>query len=162
MIDIDNDALAASVLLVGHTGAKDLEFGYLHDDVPIEAAAWWATATYKGAKLGVENHKGPLEAVEALVEKLLTGARCQWCQGLVALSPDGAVAYPGSVMADGSRMPDEPNAIAGLGQCLWRRNGKRWEPGCLHGASTAPGAPKNRAERRRLNRQFESTRPGGS
>lgn len=153
-----DERLNAAVLLVGNTGARTLEFGYLHDDVPSEQAAWWATAAYRGAKLGVENHVGPAEALEALAEKLLTGARCQWCKGLVALSQRGAVAYPGSVMADGSRMPDSPDALASLGQCLWGRAGARWEPGCLHGASTAPGAPRDRAARRRLAREYERTR----
>lgn len=153
-----DDRFKAAVLLVGNTGAKTLEVGYLHDDVPAEQAAWWATASYRGTKLGVEHHVGPAEALEALAEKLLTGGRCQWCKGLVALSPDGATAYPGSVMADGSRMPDNPDDIAALGQCLWGRNGSRWEPGCLHGASTAPDAPQDRAARRRLAREYDRTR----
>lgn len=155
---MSNDRFDAAVMLVGNSGARSLEIGYLYDDVPSEQAAWWATATYRGAKLNVENEAGPAEAVEALAKRLLTGARCQWCQGLVALSTDGAVAYPGSVMADGSRMPDRPTDLAALGQCLWRRNSARWEPGCLHGASTAPGAPKDRAARRRLAREYERTR----
>lgn len=153
-----DDRFTAAVRLVGNTGAKTLEVGYLHDNVPAEQAAWWATAAYQGAKVGVENHAGPAEAIEALAEKLLTGARCQWCAGLVALSTAGAVAYPGCVMADGSRMPGSREEIAALGQCLWGRNGARWEPGCLHGSSTAPGAPQNRAARRRLVREFERTR----
>lgn len=154
----DTDRLDAAVLLVGHTGAKTLEVGYLHDDVPPEQAAWWASATYRGAKMTVQDHAGPCEALEALAKKILTGGRCQWCSGLVSLSADGAIAYPGTVMADGSRMPDSPEDIAALGQCLWRRNAARWEPGCLHGASTAPDAPKGRAARRRLAREYELTR----
>jgi hypothetical protein len=153
-----DEAFTAALALVGHTGAKTLEIGYLHDDVPADQAAWWATATYRGAKLQVENHNSPTTAMEALAEKLMTGARCQWCSGLVALSRDGAVAFPGTVMADGSRMPGSVEEITALGQCLWQRHGARWEPGCLHGASTAPDAPRDRAARRRLAREYESTR----
>jgi len=156
----DEDRLVAAVLLIGHTGAKNFEYGYLHDGVPIAEAAWWATAQYQGAKLSVENKVGPLEAIEGLAVKLLTGGRCQWCKGLVALSLEGAVAFPGTAMIDGSRMPESEAEIAAMGQCLWRRNGKRWEPGCIHGMSTAPAAPKDRAARRRLMREYEATRPG--
>jgi hypothetical protein len=153
-----DEALSAAIAMVGGTGAKTLEIGYLHDDVPSDQAAWWATATYRGVKLQVDNHNSPAAAVEALVEKLLTGARCQWCGGLVSLTREGAVAYPGSVMADGSHTPSSVDEIAAMGQCLWRRHCARWEPGCLHGASTGPGAPQDRAGRRRLAREFESTR----
>lgn len=158
---LDEVRLLAASLLVGHTGARDLEFGYLHDGVPLEQADWWATANYGGTKLTVEHKTGPVEAVEGLAIRLLTGAKCRWCQGLVALNREGAVAYPGGPMLDGTTMPEDPADIAKLGQCLWRRNGRRWEPGCLHGASTAPAAPRDRAARRRLNRAYEATRPGG-
>ena len=151
--------LAAAVALIGHTGARELEYGYLHDHVPIRQAGWWASATYRGAKISVEDQLGPLPALEALAVRLLTGARCQWCQGLVALSSAGAIAYPGAAMADGSRTPETEEEIAALGQCLWRLSGARWEPGCLHGQSTAPEAPQDRAARRRLRREYESTRP---
>lgn len=153
--------LDASVMLVGNAGARNLEVGYLHDDVPSEEAGWYATALYQGAKIMVEDHPGPVEAVEALAEKLLIGARCQWCQGLVALGTAGAVAYPGSPMADGSKMPEDPEVIRAMGQCLWRRVGDRWEPGCIHGQSSAPGAPQDRPARRRLDREFRRTRRPG-
>lgn len=158
-VDFDDDRITAATMLVGHTGARDLEIGYLHDDVPSEQAAWWATSTYKGAKMTVENKRGPLEAIEALAVELLTGAKCTWCDGLIALSPDGAIAFAGGRMMDGTRMPADPDEIAALGQCLWRRNGPRWEPGCVHGQSTAPGAPQGRSAMRRLYRRYEATRP---
>jgi hypothetical protein len=154
-----DDRLIAAVMLVGNTGAKELEYGYLHDDVPVDQAGWWASARYLGAKIAVEDQRGPLEALEALAERLLTSARCTWCSGLVALSSDGAVAFPGVLMADGSTLPRSPEEIAALGQCLWRRIGRRWEPGCLHDASTAPNAPKSRAQRRQLRRVYEASRP---
>lgn len=153
--------LTAGVTLIGHTGAKTLEIGYLHDDVPADQAGWWASAQYQGAKLTVEDHRSPADAVEALAEKILTGGRCQWCQGLVALGTAGAVAYPGSPMVDGTVMPSDPEQIRALGQCLWRLRGDRWEPGCVHGESTAPAAPRDRAARRRLWQRYQRSRPRG-
>lgn len=157
----DDDRLVAAVMLIGHTGAKDFEVGYLHDNVPTEKADWWAKAQYRGARITVEHHAGPVEAAEALAKRLLTSAKCQWCNGLVTLDPLGAMAWPGASMVDGSQMPQERAEIEAMGQCLWRRSGKRWEPGCIHGASTGSKAPQNRADRRRLHRQYQATRPGG-
>lgn len=131
----DEDAFVAAVTLIGHTGAKEFEIGYLHPDVPIQKAAWWAKAQYQGARIMVEQHISPVDAAEALAERILTGGKCTWCEGLIALNSEDA-----------------------KGQCLWRRIGRRWEPGCIHGHSTAPKAPKDRAARRRLAREFEATR----
>lgn len=153
-----DERLAAAVLLIGHTGATTFEAGYLHDDVPTAEASWWATATYRGAKISVEKQAGPIEAAEALALRLLTGARCRWCGGISTVSPDGAIAYPGSTLTDGSKLPESREGLEALGQCLWGRVGARWEPGCIHGASTAPDAPKDRAARRRLAREFGRTR----
>lgn len=154
----DDPALTAGVLLIGHTGARTLEIGFLHDDVPIDEASWWASADYQGTRVMVENHLGPVEAVEGLAKKLLVGARCQWCMGLVALDEHGAFAYAGGVMLDGSKMPDTAEGIGALGQCLWERHDARWEPGCIHGRSTAPGAPRDRASVRRVKREYEKSR----
>lgn len=159
MDNIDVDALTAAVSLVGHAGAKSFEFGYLHDDVPIDKADWWAMAQYQGTKVIVEHKTSPIEAAEALAMTLLTGAKCTWCEGLVAFNTEGAIAYPGMTMFDGTQMPTDQDALVAMGQCLWRRIGKRWEPGCIHGHSTAPKAPKDRAARRRLAREYEATRP---
>lgn len=159
MDDFDEDALVAAVSLVGHAGARDFEFGYLHDDVPVHEADWWAKAQYQGTRIMVEHCTGPVEAAESLAERLLTGAKCMWCNGLVALNSEGATAYPGATMADGSQMPRAHADLAALGQCLWQRLGKRWEPGCIHGHSTAPNAPRDRAARRRLRRDYEASRP---
>lgn len=60
----DEDALIAGVDLVGRTGATDFEVGYLHDDVPVAEAGWYAKAQYRGARLTAEDHPGPVEAVE--------------------------------------------------------------------------------------------------
>ena len=127
MLSVDQDAVIACVDLIGRTGAKDFELGYLHDDVPIEDAAWYCTATYRGAKIIEENHPGPIEAAEALALKLLTGAKCR-CGKLVALNDVAAFAFFDVTMADGSRWTAADAAKAG--QCRWRRDGARWKRGC--------------------------------
>lgn len=123
-MNLDQDAVIACADLVGRTGAKQLQVGYLSDEPPHQ---WYATAKYKGARIGVEDQPGPVEAADALSRRLLTGARCARCGGLVALSDDGAVAYGGQ-MADGTVWTVEQARAAG--QCRWRRMGPRWVMGC--------------------------------
>lgn len=141
---LDDAALKAGVDLVRRTGARGFEVGYLHDDVPSEQAGWYAHAQYQGARILVENQPGPIEAVEALARRLLTGARCVRCGGLVALSDHGAVAYaPGAPMADGSTW-DGRRAALRFGQCRWRRVGARWEMGCQRSRSSHSTKRKRR------------------
>jgi len=143
--DLDQDALDAALALIPRTGAKHLEIGYLHDDVPMAEAGWYATATYQGAKIITEDHKGPVEAAEALARQLLTGAMCTHCHGLIALSDLGATVYPRAARTDGSTWTDaEVQAVRDAPQCRYRRMGNRWVRGC----ETGP----NRAERRRKSR----------
>lgn len=146
MIDLDEDALKATVNLVGRTGAREFQIGYLHDDVPTEEAGWYAHAQYRGARIVEENHRGPIEAADALARRLLTGARCTGCQRLVALSDAGATAYPaGTPMADGSTW-DGQHAGRTIGMCRWRRLGDRWEMGCR---KRDKGRPKRKVKRKR-------------
>lgn len=104
---VDEDALVAGVNLVGRSGARQLEFGWLHDGVPIDQAAWWATATYRGAKVTVEGLAGPAEACEALARRILEGGECNHCHKAVTVG-DGLA----------------------LGTCRWLRQGPRWVRGC--------------------------------
>jgi hypothetical protein len=122
------DAVKACADLVGRTGAKQFECGYLHEDVPASEAGWYATAVYKGAKLTAEDKASPAEACDALAERLLTGGQCQHCKGLVSLADEGAFAYRKGVLATGQRWDAEDAAKAGL--CRWTRTGGRWERGC--------------------------------
>ncbi|HEV7982231.1 MAG TPA: hypothetical protein VGP86_04995, partial [Xanthobacteraceae bacterium] len=55
----DEDRLIAAAELVGRTGARGLEIGYLHDDVPAEDAAWYAQAQYQGSRIIAENYTNP-------------------------------------------------------------------------------------------------------
>jgi hypothetical protein len=124
--NLDEDAVLACIDLVGRTGATGFELGYLHDDVPVEEAGWYAHAQFEGARISVEDHRGPTEVAEALARRILAGARCR-CGRLVALSGSGAVAYD-ATMADGSRWTKKQARDAG--QCRWTRQGARWEMGC--------------------------------
>lgn len=127
MSAIDQDAAIAAVDLIGRTGATQFQVGYLHDDVPVEDAAWYAHAQYQGTRVIEENHRGPVEAAEALARRLMTGGRCR-CGALVALSDDGAVFYRGARMADGSSWSEADARAAG--QCRWTREGARWYGAC--------------------------------
>jgi hypothetical protein len=125
---LDEDAGIAAVDLVGRSGARQIEVGYLHDNVPTEQAGWYAHAQYRGVRITEEDHRGPVEAVEALARRILTGARCAHCGGLVALSDDGAIAYPNARMADGTVWTEQQ--IRAAGQCRWTRETRRWKRGC--------------------------------
>src|SRR5258706_845767 len=122
---LDEDAVLACADLVGRTGATEFQIGYLHDEPPQQ---WYAHAQYRGTRITEENHAGPSEAADALCRRLLTGARCAHCGGLVALSGAGAVAYGNPVMADGSTWSAAEAAAAG--QCRWHRMGPKWVMGC--------------------------------
>lgn len=149
---VDEDRLLAAVDLIGRTGATEYEGGYLHDDVPSEQAGWWATARYKGTKVTEENHPGPVEATEALAMRLMSGGKCQHCQGAVTLSRDGVMVYPGATSPiDGSVVWTEESARAAR-TCLWERRGRRWVRGCEQQPRQNPDRPgkmQRRAHKRR-------------
>jgi hypothetical protein len=120
---LDEDAVIACADLAGRTGARQLELGYLHDEAP---HSWYASASYKGARITVENQAGPVEAADAMARRLLDGARCTHCRRKVALSGGGAAAWVGGAAEH----------MTGL-SCRWRRMGARWERGCAPGQAGA-------------------------
>jgi hypothetical protein len=147
-VNLDEDALIAAADLVGRTGATRFEIGYLHDDVPAEQAGWYAHAQYKGARITAEDHRGPVDAAEALARRLLTGGKCAKCGKLIALSGSGAFAYHAPVMTDGTRWTADDAAAAG--QCRWTRTGPRWEAGCGGRAGTrSQRSPRRPGKKRR-------------
>lgn len=105
LLDMDEDAVIACVDLAGRTGARHMEIGFINDDPPHQ---WYCQATYKGARIVVEDLPGPVEAADAFARRLLSGAKCTHCRRRVVLS---AAAAEGVV-------------------CRWRRMGPRWERGC--------------------------------
>lgn len=128
---LDEDVLLACVDLVGRTGAKNFEIGWLNDEgepaYQKHGPQWWAKAQYNGARIMVEDHPGPTEACEALALRLLTGAKCK-CGKLVRLGQFGAVAFDDVQMADGTTWTLSEAEQAG--QCRWRRRGKHWRKDC--------------------------------
>lgn len=129
---LDTDAVLACVELVGRTGAKNFEIGWLND-VGEPAFAqhgpqWWAKAQYRGERLFVEDFAMPDEACQALAERLLYGAKCTHCGGLVALSDEGAFAFERGYLMDGTTWTADEAAAAG--QCRWERVGAHWKRGC--------------------------------
>lgn len=107
MTDSDDRALAA-VDLIGRTGATDLEVGYLHDDVPSDQAAWWATARYRGTRVTVEHKRSPAHALDALLARLLDGGQCRWCA-----------------------RPVTNRKAGGRRHCRYRLDGDRYVRGCI-------------------------------
>jgi hypothetical protein len=108
------DAVIACADLVGRAGARGFEIGYLHDDVPVEDAAWYAMATYQGTRLMADEHRSPTAAAMALAERILGGAACR-CGQPVALSDDAA-------------------------GCRWQLMGQKWQPGCDVAPISVPGS----------------------
>lgn len=101
---LNGDAVIACADLVGRSGATNFKIGYLHDDVPLEEAGWYAHAQYRGARITAEDRRSPSEAALALAERLLRGAAGR-CGKRVSLGDGGT-------------------------GCRWQLMGKRWEPGC--------------------------------
>jgi hypothetical protein len=101
----DDDAVAAVADLVSRTGATSFQVGFLHDDVPAEEAGWYAVAQYRGARITIEDQRGPIEACDALARRLLAGARCTKCGRTITLTAKRA-------------------------GCRWRRLGAKWVAGC--------------------------------
>jgi hypothetical protein len=103
MTDLYGDAVVACADLVGRAGASQFEIGYLHDDVPVEDAGWYASAFYCGARITVDDQSSPTLAAFGLAERLLRGGMCR-CGRRVSLG-----------LSEG---------------CRWSLVGQRWEPGC--------------------------------
>jgi len=84
--DVDEDGMIAAYDLIRRAGAGSVEVGYLHDDVPVQEADWWANAQFRGVRITVEHRAGPVEAVEALARRLINGATCTYCGHIITIS----------------------------------------------------------------------------
>jgi hypothetical protein len=103
----DLDAVIAAVDVVGRSGGKHFEIGYLDDEEPHR---WYATATYQGAKAIGEHPTSPDKAADLFAYKVLHGGQCTHCRRTINVHP--------------SRRHRPP------GQCVWRRRGDSWIRGC--------------------------------
>jgi hypothetical protein len=124
----DEDVMYAAVDLIGRTGAREMQVGYLHEDVPSSKADWWAHAQYRGARVSVEHHTGPVQALEALAERLIVGGKCAHCGKYTTLHSDGGIVYPDGLLADGTRVDVEEARRVGF--CHWQRINRSWVRGC--------------------------------
>ena len=131
---LHGDAIVALADLVGRCGASGLELGWVHDDVPVEEAGWYAMASFKGARITEQDHRSPSGAALALAERLLARAQCRCGKTVTLVDPE---------------------------RCRWRLMGQRWEPSCdappvrvegqrgdLAALQAAMAAPMNQAARR--------------
>lgn len=100
---VDQDAVVAIAELVGRSGGRGFEIGYVNDDPP---HLWYAQAKYRGERIIAEGKDDPAEAADALARKILDGGQCAHCRRTVRLS-DGR----GDV-------------------CRWTRMGATWKRGC--------------------------------
>lgn len=127
-VDLNEDAIRACANLVQRMGAREFHIGYMHEGVPAEQAGWYGHAQFRGARITADDHIGPVQAADALCERLLTGAQCLVCKSLVALRDDGAIVYEKQTLLDGRQWNAEDARRAGT--CRWRRVGPKWVRGC--------------------------------
>lgn len=127
----EEDRLIAAVDLCNRAGARQFNLGYLHDDVPVDRAGWYAYAQYRGARITAEDCRSPAEAADQLARMILTGARCS-CGRLVALMHEIGFAFRHATMADGTTWSADEAAMvtATRGLCHWERHGRRWDREC--------------------------------
>lgn len=104
-MSLDQDPVIALADLVGRSGGRELQIGYLDDDVPVDQARWYAQALFRGARLIADDYPSLVEACDALARRILAGAQCTHCKRTVTLNDTD----------DG---------------CRWRRMGDRWTMGC--------------------------------
>ena len=143
--DLDQERLNAALELIGRCAANELELGWTDDAGP-RPGEWYATASYKGARIIVEDQHGPEDAAEALALKLLAGGQCVHCGRVATAIRDGEVfTVAGHPVLDPSRLGQSVDA--GL-ICARRRVGEHWQRGC-DGGHQAPVGGLNREQRRR-------------
>ncbi len=105
----DVEMLVAAVDVLGRSGARYFEVGYLDDNVPAYKALWWAKARYDGRVVMVEDKPGPDFAAEALARRVLDGGLCTHCRKVIRV--------------DAPR--SERHRV-----CRYRRVGPVWKRGC--------------------------------
>ena len=106
---IEQKAVLAAADLVGRSGARRFEFGYLNAQglaFERDGPMWWASAIFKGRRLGVEGQPSPGMACTLLVGQIIDGGQCTKC--------------------------GEVSTVSGDGPCVWTFDAEtsRWESGC--------------------------------
>lgn len=109
-----------AVEMVGRTGARSFQLGYLVDDPPPGVANWYAEAEYRTGTLVTDSCMTPWEAAEALADATRAGARCRWCGRPISWG-------------------DRPSGKRRRKLCWWRKVAGRWERGCPR--TSTPAVP---------------------
>lgn len=140
----DEDRLLAAVELVGRAAANELEIGWTDDAGP-RPGDWYATASYRGTRVIVEEQEGPDDAVEALAFRLVVGGQCVHCGRTVTVQRDDGLVctIAGHAVLDEDAIMEEADAV-----CVSHRAGRHWLRGC-DGGYGPPAGGLNRAQRRR-------------
>lgn len=110
-------AIVAAAGLVGRSGGKAFNVGYLDETPRMEDARWWASAEYRGAKVIIDEQQSPALACELLARRILEGGRCAHCRQRVTLK---------QVRSSFGNF----NVAGGTRHCRWFRVGPRWFRGC--------------------------------
>lgn len=108
------DAIVAAAELIGRAGGKEFEVGFLDEDAPVHLARWWASATFNGAKVMVDEQPSGALACELLARQVLDGGLCTHCRRVVRIRPEGHV----------------EDRYKGPKPCAWHRVGPTWKRGC--------------------------------
>ncbi len=62
--------------LIAHTGASDIELGYMNDEKPYE---WWAKANWNGHRVISEGHLGADDALDEIAKQVIHNGTCTKC-----------------------------------------------------------------------------------
>lgn len=106
----DEQRVLAAADVIGRSGARGLEIGFLDEDVPSHLARWYATASFKGARVSADEHTSPANAAEELAWKVLDGGLCTKCKRKIGLA-----GHTSRELTD---------------RCAWSRHGACWVPAC--------------------------------
>lgn len=132
---LDADEVHAAVNMGGRCGATGFSIGPAFHTDEVACSSWTAKFVFKrvGTETQVWSHPTPAAAADALVRKVMRGAQCRECGGLVRLPGDRGAWFPGkpgqpATFHDGHTLTLEE--AKSLQQCRWRRVGRRWYAGC--------------------------------
>jgi hypothetical protein len=63
--------------LLGHTGVKDIEVGWLNEEKPYE---WWAKGNWDGHRVYSEGHLGADDALDEIAKQVVHNGQCVKCE----------------------------------------------------------------------------------
>lgn len=103
--------------LVGRSGAREFEMGYVDAEVEGGPETWYCTAVYRGAKLFVDDQPTPAHAADGLAHVILDGGMCTHCGEKTSTRGTPLGVYIKFGRSKKAR-------------CIWYRDGNVWKRGC--------------------------------